>query len=142
MSNTLTVTTPAPAGGGVTDPAVTLTSATATFEATYNLPYTFQNIFIDVDGDSSTGYSVSTGGAQIGADFLIENGAFYSYVGPGFSWSQIADVNPFVADVNGRYTWQVPTATLGSGVAAISVVFNGSGGFPDAYTGVVTAALQ
>jgi chitodextrinase len=142
MSNTLTVTTPAPAGGGVTDPVVTLTSATATFAATYNLPYTFQNIFIDVDGDASTGYSVSTGGTQIGADFLIENGSFYSYVGPGFSWGQVADVNPFISDVDGRYTWKVPTASLGTGVDSISVVFNGSGGFADAYTGVVTATLQ
>jgi chitodextrinase len=142
MSNTLTITTPAPVGGGVTDPVVTLTSTTATFEATYNLPYTFQNIFIDVDGDSSTGYSVSAGGAQIGADFLIENGAFFSYVGPGFSWGQVADVSPFVSDVDGRYTWEVPTSSLGSGVDSVSVVFNGSGGFADAYTGVVTATLQ
>jgi hypothetical protein len=51
----------------------------ANIEATYDA-------FIDTDNDAGTGYAV--GG--IGADFLIQNGAFYSNNGGGFSWTPIA----------------------------------------------------
>lgn len=139
MSNPVTVTTPAPEGGGVTGPVVVLTADTVTFQAVYNLPYTFRNVFVDTDLDPTTGYAVTVDGGQIGADFLIENGTFYSYTGPGFAWNPIAGVAPLVSDVDGLVTWRVPAGALGPAVTSVAVVFNGSGGFPDAYTGVVTA---
>jgi hypothetical protein len=56
-----------------------MTVLCANIEATYDA-------FIDSDNNAATGYAV--GG--IGADFLIQNGAFYSNNGGGFSWTPIA----------------------------------------------------
>jgi hypothetical protein len=36
----------------------------------------------------------------------------------------------------------VPTSSLGAAVQSIKVVFNGSGGSPDAYTAIITATLH
>ena len=119
---------------------MTLTAATATFQAQYNLPYTFRDVFIDSDNNPARGYAVTVDG-QIGADYLIENGTFYSYVGPGFTWAPISDVNPLVSNTGGLYTWQVPTNRLGTSVSTLSVVFEGSGRFDAAHTDVITAAL-
>src|SRR6266545_1453310 len=55
---------PQPAGGPIANPAVNLTSSTATFQAQYNLPFTFHNVFIDADHNANTGYQV----AGVGAD--------------------------------------------------------------------------
>jgi chitodextrinase len=46
-SSTVTITTPAPAGGPISNPTADLTSANANLTAQYNLPFTFQNVFID-----------------------------------------------------------------------------------------------
>lgn len=126
-STTLSVTTPA-TGGDISSPSVTESGGTVTFSAQYNLPYTFYNVLIDTDGNAATGYSVTgADGTTIGADYLIENGTLYSYVGPGFSWSAVSGVSPLVSNTNGLYVWQVPAADLGSGTTSLSVVFNGNG---------------
>ncbi len=134
-SNTVTVTTPAPAGGPIASPAVDLTSTVASFLAQYNLPFNFYNVFVDTDLNAATGYQV----AGIGADYLIQNGAFYQNSGPGFTWTQVSGVNPLMSNTGGLYQWQVPTSSLGAGVQTIKVVFNGSGSSPDAYTSIITA---
>jgi chitodextrinase len=137
-SSTVTVTTPAPAGGPIASPTADLTATNATFTAQYNLPFTFYNVFIDTDGSTATGYQV----AGIGADFLIQNGTYYQHSGSGFSWATISGVSPLLSNTNGLYQWRVPTSTLGTGVTSIRVVFNGSGSSPDAYTSIVTANLH
>ncbi len=136
-SNTVTVTTPQPAAA-ITGPAVDLTAATASFQALYNLPFTFYHVFIDTDRNAATGYQV----AGVGADYFIENGTFYQHTGTGFTWTVVNGVNPLVSNTGGLYKWQVPTSTLGTGVQAINVVFNGSGSSPDAYTPISTATLH
>ncbi len=137
-SNTVTVTTPQPAGGPIANLAVNLTSSTATFQAQYNLPFTFHNVFIDADHNANTGYQV----AGVGADYLIQNDTFYQHTGTGFSWTPVTGVNPLVSSTGGLYQWQVPTSSLGTGVQTINVVFNGSGGSPEAYTAIITATLH
>jgi hypothetical protein len=137
-SNTVTVTTPAPAGGPIASPAVDLTSSVASFQAQYNLPFNFYNVFIDTDSNAATGYQV----AGVGADFLIQNGTFYQHSGAGFTWTQVSGVSPLISNTGGLYHWQVPSSTLGSGVQTIKVVFNGSGSSPDAYTSIITANLH
>jgi chitodextrinase len=136
-SNTVTVTTPQPPAS-ITSPAVNLTSTVASFQAQYNLPFTFYNVFIDADRNAATGYQV----AGVGADYLIQNGTFYQHTGTGFSWTVVSGVSPLVSNTGGLYMWQVPTGSLGSGVQAINVVFNGSGSSPDAYTSTITATLH
>ena len=137
-SNTVTVTTPQPTGGPIANPQVNLTSATTTFQAQYNLPFTFHNVFIDTDNDAATGYQV----AGIGADYLIEDGTLYQHTGTGFSWATVSGVSPLVSNSGGLYQWQVPTSSLGVAVQSIKVVFNGSGGSPEAYTDIITATLH
>jgi hypothetical protein len=80
--------------------------------------------------------------AGVGADYLIQNGAFYQHTGTGFSWTVVSGVNPLISNTGGLYHWQVPTSALGSGVSSMDVVFNGSGSSPDAYTSIITATLH
>jgi chitodextrinase len=137
-SNPVTVTTPQPAGGPIASPAVDLTATTGSFQAQYNLPFTFHNVFIDTDRNAATGYQV----AGVGADYLIEDGALYVHSGAGFTWTTVSGVSPLVSNAGGLYVWRVPTSSLGAGVQTIDVVFNGSGSSPDAYTAVITATLH
>lgn len=136
-SNTVTITTPQPPAA-ITNPAVNLTSTTTSFQAQYNLPFTFYNVFIDTDRNAATGYQV----AGVGADYLIQNGTLYQHTGTGFNWTTVSGINPLVSNTGGLYQWQVPTSSLGTGLQAIDVVFNGSGGSPDAYTSIITATLH
>jgi chitodextrinase len=137
-SNTVTVTTPQPTGGPIASPAVNLTATVASFQAQYNLPFSFHNVFIDTDSNAATGYQV----AGIGADYLIEDGGFFQHTGTGFTWTQVSGVSPLVSSAGGLYQWQIPTSSLGAGVSTILVVFNGSTGSPDAYTSIITATLH
>jgi chitodextrinase len=138
-SNTVTITTPAPPGGPIANPAADLTSANATLSAQYNLPFTFHNVFIDTDNNANTGYAI----AGIGADRLIQDGSYYQHAGgTGWNWSPVSGVNPLQSSTGGLYQWQVPTSTLGTGVTSIKVVFNGSGSSPDYFTAIVTANIH
>jgi len=136
-SNTVTVTTPQPPAP-ITGPAADLTSTVTSFQAQYNLPFTFYNVFIDTDRTATTGYQV----AGVGADYLIQNGTLYQHSGTGFSWTAVSGVSPLVSNTGGLYRWQVPTSSLGTGLQSINVVFNGSGSSPDAYTPIITATLH
>jgi chitodextrinase len=136
-SDSITVTTPQPQGGPIASPAVTLTSTTASFQAQYNLPFTFHNVFIDTDSNTTTGYGV----AGIGADYLVQDGALYQHTGTGWSWATVSGVSPLLSSTGGLYQWQIPTSSIGT-AQTIQVVFNGSGGSPDAYTTVITATVH
>ncbi|WNV87554.1 spherulation-specific family 4 protein [Umezawaea sp. Da 62-37] len=134
-SNTVTVTAPAPSGGPVASPTVDMTTPNTTLQAQYNLPFTFRNVFVDSDSNAATGYPV----AGIGADHLIQGENFYQHAGgTGFSWNTVSGVAPLISHVGGLYVWRVPTSTFGTSTG-LKVVFNGSGGSPDAYTAIVTA---
>jgi chitodextrinase len=138
-SSTVTITTPAPAGGPIANPTADLTAANASLSAQFNLPFTFYNVFIDTDNNASTGYAV----AGIGADRLIQGNAYFQHAGgTGWNWTQVSGVNPLLSNTSGLYQWQVPTSSLGTGVTTIKVVFNGSGSSPDYYTAIITANLH
>ena len=132
----VTTTNPTP----VTNPTVTYTSTTATFSAQYNLPFTFQHVFIDTDGVATTGYPI--GG--IGSEFMIETSgataSLYSKTGTpaNWTWTWVSAGTPLVSSVNGLYIWSVPTSTLGA-PATLTTVFNGSGSWPDYTTAAVVA---
>jgi len=140
-SNAVSVTTTNPTP--VTNPTVAFTSATATFSAQFNLPYTFQHVFIDADANAATGYPI--GG--IGADFMIENSgasaAMYSHTGAAadFSWASVSVSEPLVSSTGGAYVWRVPSSVFGS-ATSLTTVFNGSGSWPDYTTTPVVAAKQ
>ncbi|MEU6351914.1 spherulation-specific family 4 protein [Streptomyces sp. NPDC047072] len=137
----LSVTTLTPADG-VTSPSVSITSSTATFQAQYNLPYTFEHVFIDTDNNASTGYSLTSGSTTIGADYLIENGSLYAHSGDGWSWGIVSGVDPLVSSTDGLYVWQIPTSTLGLTTGnTVAAVFHGTGGYTEAYSSAVTATV-
>jgi hypothetical protein len=99
--------------------------------------YTFNHVFIDTDVSSGTGYPI--GGT--GADYMIENGTLYRYVGSGGSWSwqSLGSANQVV---NGSTrSWTVSRSTVGeTGGAADTarLVFHGSGGSSEYVTPVYT----
>ncbi|MDI3312027.1 MAG: DUF4832 domain-containing protein, partial [Thermoanaerobacterium sp.] len=49
----------------------------------------WNDIFIDVDNNSETGYK-SWAWPDLGADYLVENGILYKHSGAGWSWEEIA----------------------------------------------------
>ena len=132
---TVTTTDPIP----VTGAAVTFTSTAATFSAQFNLPFTFQHVFVDSDADAATGYPV--GG--IGADVMIEGSggtaATYRHTGAAadFTWDSAGTGDPLVSSADGVYGWRVPSSVFGSSTR-LSTVFNGSGSWPDYTTPVIT----
>ncbi|MFC5500687.1 fibronectin type III domain-containing protein [Lysinimonas soli] len=136
-SSTVSVTTPTPTP--ITNALVTFTATNAHFEAQYNLSYTFQNVFIDTDGSTSTGYQI--GG--IGADYLIENGTLYRSTSGAnaWDWTPITlSSGPLTSSSGGLYKWDVPSSTFPSATTTLTVVFDGSGSSTEATLAPITAA--
>lgn len=73
--------------------------------------YNAFQIFVDVDQSLKQGFK--TGG--IGAEFLIENSALYSYTGDGsnWSWQQVQTPNMEFEIGEGTVSWKLPLADLG-----------------------------
>jgi hypothetical protein len=137
-SGSLNITTPAAAATPIINTSSCLDPNIAKYGATFADPFDFNRVLIDSDNTAGTGYPIST----IGADYLIENGLFYQYVGPGWNWSQVTSVSPLVSSTNGVYAWQIPASALGTGRATTEkLVFNGgnlSGNPPDYTTAPLT----
>jgi hypothetical protein len=136
-SSTLSLTTPAAASAPIVSPSSCLDASIATYGATYANPFDFNRVFIDSDNNASSGYAVST----IGANYMIENGILYHYVGPGFAWSAVTSVSPLLSSDNGIYAWQVPVSALSGATTTQKVLFNGgnNGGNPaDYFTSILT----
>ncbi|MBT2234521.1 spherulation-specific family 4 protein [Nonomuraea sp. NEAU-A123] len=133
-SGQVSVTTPNPPP--ITDPATTLDSATATYTAQFNLPFSFHHVFIDTDANYLTGWSVQT----IGAEFMIEDGILYKKTGDqtAFSWTVVSGVSPLLSTSGGLYRWSVPASALTGAGATHKVVFNGTGDSDSAYSDVIT----
>jgi hypothetical protein len=68
----------------------------------------FWRVYIDTDQNSTTGFAA---GPDVGAEFLIENGALWQHSGAGWSWSQLASV-PFTRSAN-HVAWTVARAAIG-----------------------------
>ncbi len=88
------------------------------FSAQFSPQHSHQQVFIDADGDTSTGYPV--GG--IGADYLIEDDWFYRYQGKGWRWDFIAEVP--MSHNNGQSLWRVPAEFI-SPAGPLSIIFSG-----------------
>jgi chitodextrinase len=135
-SSIVAITTPDPAP--IADAAVDFGPATTTFEAQFNLAYSFRHVYIDADGSATTGLQV--GG--IGADYMIENGSFFQHSTGANAWDWTAvplSVGPLVSSTGGRYVWEVPSAQFG-GATSLNVVFSASGGSPDETLAPIVAA--
>jgi chitodextrinase len=120
----------------ISAPSSTLTSSYATYTATFNYEYSFNDVCIDSDDSSSTGYQVtSSDGAVVGCDYLIESDVLYKYAGSGtdWTWSSTGDtptVSVGIANGGFLYSWQIDSSWLGSFGSTEHVVFLGSGYSP------------
>ena len=136
LSTPFAVTTPAAAASAILNPAACFTATSASYRADYVDPFTYHRVFVDADDNATTGYDL---GAPYltGADYMIENGALYAYVGPGWAWSQVSGVAPLVSAAHGvHYQWQVPTSAFATSAATQHVQFQASS--PDRYSAVLT----
>lgn len=127
MSAVVTASIPSP--DPITDPSVTFGAETTDLQARYNVGFSFDHVFIDSDSSVSTGYQF--GG--IGAEYMIENGILYKDADDSNSWNWqpvTLSTGPLVSTAGGLHHWQVPSTLFGSS-SAITVVFSGSGGYPD-----------
>ncbi|WP_437815298.1 spherulation-specific family 4 protein [Sorangium sp. So ce1078] len=136
-SDTLTVTTPAAAAAPILSPSSCLSASVARYEAAYVDPFTHHRVFIDSDNDTATGYGLFSG-QPLGVDHMIENGALYRYVGPGWAWVQVSGVSPLVSTTDDVYVWEVPVSALAGAATTQVVVFQG--GSPDAYSATITVS--
>src|SRR3569623_1690916 len=77
--------------GLMTSPAEAAITSTNTTNDTTNITYVFQysvagsyyRAYLDTDMNASSGFATQ----GIGADYLLENGFLYRYVGPGWAWT-------------------------------------------------------
>jgi Spherulation-specific family 4/Fibronectin type III domain len=131
----------------ISSPASTLTSSTATYTASFNYEYAFNDVCIDTDESSATGYQVtSSDGTTVGCDYLIESSVLYRYAGSGTDWTWTSTGNTATKTVsitNGGflYSYQISSSWLGSSDTAQHIVFMGSGFSPTndpAYSALVT----
>lgn len=98
------------------------------FTATFDVAYSFNQVYID-----STGSGYPLGG--INSEYLIENGGFYSYAGPGWAWNPDGSSN---MTVNGStYSWWVPDNLVSVTTPPVQIVFHG-GNTPSDTTGICT----
>jgi hypothetical protein len=92
----------------------TISSTNATNDST-NITYVFQyssagnfyRTYIDSDVNAGTGFGI--GG--IGADYLVEDGFLYQYVGPGWNWSQIGAIT--YSNSNNTASWTFARSSIG-----------------------------
>jgi hypothetical protein len=108
----------------------------AVLSVTFNVTFSWRHAFLDVDGDTHTGYRLDEVPGGLGADYMVENGVLYRSTGSDWSWSKAGVVGQQLS--GGTHRWHVPLVMIGS-PGGLAVVFNGSGGSPDASTPVRTA---
>jgi hypothetical protein len=112
---------------GASNAQATITSTNTTNDST-NVIYAFQystagsfyRTYVDADSNAGTGFAVGT----IGADYLLEDGFLYHYVGPGWIWSQIGAAT--YSNASNTVSWAVPRTSIGETnctTATANVVF-------------------
>jgi Spherulation-specific family 4 len=72
----------------------------------YNGQWSSYRTYLDTDRNAATGYSI----AGLGADYLIENGILYKYVGPGWTWSALKPVAQSLGSA--QIQWSVANADI------------------------------
>ncbi|CAF2848401.1 unnamed protein product [Rotaria sp. Silwood2] len=109
--------------------------------ATYDLVYSYHQVFIDADNNTATGYFVKS----IGADFLVENSRYYDHkgnTGSDWLWQQInGTVTSSINDH--QYVWQLPLASLKLSITSSSkIVFAGSKDDKENYSAVISVTIN
>jgi hypothetical protein len=146
QTSAVSVTTLTPSAA-ITSPSSTLTSTYATYTASFNYEYAFNDVCIDSDDSSTTGYQVtSSDSTTVGCDYLIESGVLYKYAGSGtdWTWTSTGDApTKTVSIANGGflYSYQISSSWLGTFGSTERVVFMGSGYSPTnnpSYSALVT----
>jgi hypothetical protein len=124
----------------ITDASVTFGPETTTFQARFNVGFSFDHVFIDSDSSLATGYQF--GG--VGAEYMIENGTLYRNADDSntWNWQPVAlETGPLMSTTGGLYVWQVPSSEFGASTS-MTVVFNGGGSYPDYTLAPITATKQ
>jgi DNA-binding SARP family transcriptional activator len=120
--------------GAITDPSVCVSSTAVTFRATFSDLDSFQHVFINTDGDSTTGYQLpSPSSAGLGADYMIENGNLFRSRSASWTWTGVA-IRPTMTVSGSTRTWKLSLKGIGSPTGTQEVVFQAG---PD-YTSVIT----
>lgn len=99
------------------------TGRVVTFKATFAERFDYHHVFIDADGDASTGYLVDEIEGGFGADYMLENELFYESTGTGWDWREVDGVSPLIAGSGRAHRWQ-----LRPDHAGVRAVFNASRG--------------
>jgi len=82
-------------------------SGNAEYVFQYSAAGSFYRTYLDTDVNAGTGFAI--GG--IGADYLLEAGLLWHYVGPGWNWTQIGGVT--YSNANNTASWTVARASIG-----------------------------
>ncbi|MEV6303153.1 hypothetical protein AB0M02_27335 [Actinoplanes sp. NPDC051861] len=129
-SRTATVAGPAPEGP-ITDYTACAARTTATFAATFNETFSYHHVFIDADGDATTGYRIPEVTGGLGADWMIEDDVLYRSTGPEWAWQEV-DATPLLTRSGNEFRWRVRPEYAG-----VRVTFSGSQDDADVFTPAV-----
>lgn len=119
----------------ISNPTVSNDATNIYFSFSDSVVFPYNQVYIDTDINSGTGFSIS----GIGADRLIENQSIYKSGGTGWSWTKIQDIA--YAPSGSTYKWTVPLAALGVSIQCgtpIRFVYRSGG----ATTGDVSSVIN
>ena len=128
-------TRPAAVSGPIGPYSACVSGGNAVFTVTFTQSFEWHHAYIDVDGNRSSGYDAD---GRLGADYMVENDAFYRSTGTGWAWAEVGNSGLQTSRTGGGFRWQVPRSAIGDS-GAFRVVFHGAGGAPEAYTPAVAA---
>lgn len=141
-SNSVNATTLAlPPEGAISDPRGSFNRRWLRYSADFNLAFGFEHVFIDSDNNPTTGW-LTASTPSIGADYMIENNTLYQYAGTGTDWTWTL-VDTITPEMRGyTVSWRVPVSDITNPATTQSVVFDGNGFAPTAYSSVITLVQQ
>ncbi|MEU4695130.1 hypothetical protein [Actinoplanes sp. NPDC023714] len=84
--------------------------------ATFADGYDYRHVFLDTDGDPSTGYRVDGVAGGFGAEYMIEDDGLFKSSGADWSWKEVGGGGPLVSEDAGTYRWRVKPAYAGDEV--------------------------
>lgn len=120
--------------GAITGYSACRPSGTVTFRATFKTPQSYYHVFINTDGDTTTGYQLPyPSPSALGADYMIENGSLYRSRSTGWSWTAAA-AGPTMTVSGSTRTWTLPLSGIGAPSGTQRVEFNAGSD----YTPVIT----
>ncbi|BCX87943.1 hypothetical protein MIN45_P0310 [Methylomarinovum tepidoasis] len=75
-------------------------------------------VYVDSDADATTGFPLG----EIGAEYLLENGLLYRYLGDGWQWEYVGVVEVFGNDL--FIDWQVAKSDLAGADSMVAVAMD------------------